>query len=64
MGVFGTIARDIVSNVASDKISSHLPFKKGGSVKARAKIPSKKRVRYHVYKKGGRVKRKGSRVKR
>ena len=50
---------DIVGNVASKKINKHLPFKKGGSVRGhRARIPGKK---LRAYKKGGRVKRIGTR---
>jgi len=59
------IVRDVVSNVASDKIKNHLPFKKGGSVKGhRARIPGKKLRVVKGYKKGGRVKRKGAPVRR
>ena len=65
MGLFGTMARDIASNVASDKISKYLPFKKGGGVRGhRARVPGKKLRKVKTYKKGGRVKRKGAPVRR
>jgi len=65
-GLVGGIVRDVAGNVISKKINKHLPFKKGGGVSGhRARIPGKKLgvIRSGLYKKGGRVKRSGKRVR-